>query len=331
MSRSEHSYNSTAIMIAVIVSISYFLAAFYPFSPALPKFAENGAIVQDDGSLLFNAHGIALANSTQDDSAGAVAGNVFSVLTSVRSSSIDQEGPARIVSMSLNPNLRNFTIAQEKSDLAVRIRRAGSNLNGLPEIIIPAVFLNDGWHDIETRIRPDAASVYVDGELRAQLTDETFTTESWDWTYPWSLGNEQTGNRPWLGEIRTAQYCIDSACIDLMHQDRLHIPPTFWIGDWSRILDRRQLLTGNLSDILVNVFGFVPFGLFLAWSRRPAIATTTALAIAFLLSLSLEFGQVIFEGRFTSIIDLICNTLGAGIGFVFARSIAQSGRFSQLS
>lgn len=54
-----------------------------------------------------------------------------------------QHGPARIVSLSANPLLRNFTIGQNDSDLIIRMRTPLTGLNGSnPEFKINDVFVN---------------------------------------------------------------------------------------------------------------------------------------------------------------------------------------------
>jgi VanZ family protein len=76
----------------------------------------------------------------------------------------------------------------------------------------------------------------------------------------------------------------------------------------------------NVSDVAVNVLGFVPFGGLLviylknsrAWSNRKAIIL--AILLGFVVSLVIEVLQVFLPTRDSSLLDLINNTLGTGIG-----------------
>jgi VanZ family protein len=76
----------------------------------------------------------------------------------------------------------------------------------------------------------------------------------------------------------------------------------------------------NLLDIISNIFGFAPFGLFLAaWLRRrrsfsaPLVFVLVVLS-GFCLSLAIELIQAYLPPRASSITDLASNTLGTAIG-----------------
>lgn len=56
--------------------------------------------------------------------------NTFSVAAWVEPKDALQAGPARIVSFSRNPSLRNFTLGQEKSEIHLRVRNRVAGLNG---------------------------------------------------------------------------------------------------------------------------------------------------------------------------------------------------------
>ena len=54
----------------------------------------------------------------------------LSVETFIRPADLNQSGPARIVSLSRSPSLRNFTIGQQHDRIAVRIRTPRTGVNG---------------------------------------------------------------------------------------------------------------------------------------------------------------------------------------------------------
>ena len=56
--------------------------------------------------------------------------NTFTVAAWVEPKDVLQAGPARIVSFSRNPSLRNFTLGQEKSEIHLRVRNRVAGLNG---------------------------------------------------------------------------------------------------------------------------------------------------------------------------------------------------------
>lgn len=77
---------------------------------------------------------------------------------------------------------------------------------------------------------------------------------------------------------------------------------------------------GRINDILINFAGFMPLGFLLiaALSRLEGLRVRQALLIAllgsFLFSLGIEIVQVWIPSRYSSMLDLILNTLGGGFG-----------------
>jgi glycopeptide antibiotics resistance protein len=75
--------------------------------------------------------------------------NAFTIDLSCAAEDPNQGGPARIVSNSWSPFVRNFTIGQDSSDLIVRVRNVQSGPNGTPpETILPGVFSSHDRRDI---------------------------------------------------------------------------------------------------------------------------------------------------------------------------------------
>jgi glycopeptide antibiotics resistance protein len=70
---------------------------------------------------------------------------------------------------------------------------------------------------------------------------------------------------------------------------------------------------GVATNVVGNIFLFLPLGaaLCLLGLRRRAIALT-----AFCLSAAIEITQLFIPGRTTSTDDVLCNTLGAVVGFL---------------
>ena len=84
-------------------------------------------------------------------------------------------------------------------------------------------------------------------------------------------------------------------------------------------------------DVVLNIAGYVPFGLLAIAALRPRLrgfpAFVVAAASAALLSSLLESIQTYLPARFASNLDLICNVagaaLGAGLGLAFAPLLAE--------
>jgi len=124
----------------------------------------------------------------------------FSVELWAAPASMEQGGPARVVSYSADKSYRNFTIGQQGDTLVVRLRATETDLDGQPELRIDSVFSSTGSRHIVLVFDSGTARVYVDGEKRAEASG-LGDLSNWDASYPFLLGNEATGNRPWLGRL----------------------------------------------------------------------------------------------------------------------------------
>ena len=90
--------------------------------------------------------------------------NRFTLKLACRAASVNQEGPARIVSVSTDPYRRNLTIGQEGSALVVRLRTPMTGPNGRePELVKPHVFDRDGDRTILITYDGATLAAYVDG------------------------------------------------------------------------------------------------------------------------------------------------------------------------
>lgn len=111
----------------------------------------------------------------------------------------DQEGPARILTISKSSTERNLTIGQEKDTVDVRCRTTQTSPNGLPSLAGPKKSLPmELSHVVYTRDRSGRARIYINGD---QVTDKRIegSTQNWVGAHELALGNELNGSRPWVG------------------------------------------------------------------------------------------------------------------------------------
>jgi hypothetical protein len=108
-------------------------------------------------------------------------------------------GPARIVSLSGNTTLRNFTLGQDGDAYDCRLRASRTSNNGLPALASQKQSLVTRLtHVVYTRDRDGQARIYLDGKQNA-ARDVNGDLENWDKGFHLALANEQTGDRPWQG------------------------------------------------------------------------------------------------------------------------------------
>jgi len=142
----------------------------------------------------------------------------------------------------------------------------------------------------------------------------------------------QTG-RPALspGEEPLALYLFDERSGSVVH-NRAGSAPDLTIPDHYLVLDKPFLETpwhefkptlDYLSDALINVAGFIPFGFifcsYFSAVRRFERAQGLTILLGFLLSLTIETLQAYLPTRGSGMTDVITNTLGTAIGTMLFR------------
>ena len=114
----------------------------------------------------------------------------------IQPNKIEQNGPARIVTISSNGTNRNITLGQDKGKYDVRIRTSQTNKNGLPSLSSKdRGFSLKLTHIVFTRKENGNENIYINGNLNSSRSIES-DTENWDSSYKLALANELTEGRP---------------------------------------------------------------------------------------------------------------------------------------
>ncbi|MFZ0546416.1 MAG: VanZ family protein [Candidatus Promineifilaceae bacterium] len=118
--------------------------------------ADDGIHVSQDQWLESQQPVTAISQAVADSSQ-------FTVEIVAASAGPDQTGPARILSISQDPFLRNLTIGQEQTDLTLRFRTPLTGENGRhPELIIHDVFTDQNFHQIVITYDGRTVTFYMD-------------------------------------------------------------------------------------------------------------------------------------------------------------------------
>lgn len=154
------------------------------------------------GGLAITAPTIISAAAPADKLVSAVqASNAFSLSAWLSSADGNQDGPARIVTLSRDPFLRNFTLGQEFGAYDVRLRTTATSENGIPSLATANGAVDAArTHLVYTRAANGAAQLYLNGAKVAE-TKIGGDFANWDSSYVFALVNELTLDRPWLGEL----------------------------------------------------------------------------------------------------------------------------------
>jgi hypothetical protein len=113
-------------------------------------------------------------------------------------------GPARILTLSEDPLLRNFTLGQEFDAIEARLRTTTTDDNGFPPLVSLAGSATTNLsHVVYTRKADGQATLYINNNIVANETrDGNFS--NWNNQYHLALANELSLDRAWLGTYHLA-------------------------------------------------------------------------------------------------------------------------------
>lgn len=155
---------------------------------------QSGVRIGDGGKLYSLAAGRRLAVRIKRS-------GVFSVEAVLAPADTKHAGPARIVSLSRDGGVRNFTLGQEHDQWVVRLRTSENDDNGCsPEL--PMKGLSTSRTHVAVTYDGRAVRLYLNGELRETRKEVRGDLDRWDPSYPLVLGNEYAERRDWAGVIR---------------------------------------------------------------------------------------------------------------------------------
>lgn len=315
--------------LVLLALTSYGAACLYPYSFSLPRQVHNQAERTPAGTLAFPGPGVAVTTGPLDWLLEVDAISRLELQVTARSWRPDQQGPARILTISAGPSERNLTVGQQGAALVLRVRRPGSTPNGTPAYEVADVFGTPDWRTILVRLEDERLTLSVDGITRIEETYSDPPLRDWDWGYPLAMGNEPPlgrlgDDRAWIGEIREALVRINETEIDYLEETATEQPKDWWERPPPRAhsLDLDRTLTFYRdSDIALNLLGFMPFGALLILLYGRHLSVTRIAGYGALLSLSIELLQIALPMRHPSLTDLLVNTLGAGLGAYLMRRV----------
>ncbi len=265
---------------------------------------------------MFSTPGILVSRNVCPILDSAIRHNTLRIEIDFQTPDESQSGPARILTISNDTSHRNLTIGQAGSDLVIRIRTNETDLNGLPQRVIPD--LVHAGRPVQLVVSIDQESLEVTANAKPVLTADLPSNPiaCWNPTFHTALGNEMTGDRPWLGEITSLNLSAGETTIEPLREREMIAPPGYWFGfnpqlDLPWMPDRESW---SVPDAVLNLIGFIPLGYLLAGAMRGQTSIFPAIAICSVLSLSVESMQLLFGGRFPDLSDWILNSGGSTIG-----------------
>ncbi|MDF7806296.1 VanZ family protein [Pontiellaceae bacterium B12219] len=244
----------------------------------------------------------------------------------LKTDSLGQGGPARIISLASHTMSRNFTLGQDGNGLAFRLRTSETDGNGMyPSLLVPQVFTTNRFIHVVVVYDGEQVCLYVDGKLHPVSEAVTGDFSTWGATHLLTMGDEAMGVRPWAGTVK--HFSIYDRPLQLTEIEQLNngdaVPGavyTFPGEGTMRPLKYRNLAVPGFErfsprDCFANIIGFVPLAplLWLAFRKRK-LMFIRALMVGFLISCTIEVSQRGIHGRVPSLSDLAYNMLGTLIG-----------------
>ena len=119
---------------------------------------------------------------------------------------LEQQGPARIITISKDASNRNLTLGQDNDRFDVRFRSTGTDNNGLPSITSPRGSVQTRLtHVAFSRDRQGLTKLFVNGRLVAK-GKATGSLKNWSPTYRLAFGDEVSGQRLWSGRLHRVDW-----------------------------------------------------------------------------------------------------------------------------
>ncbi len=172
--------------------------------------------ILNPGSVVWNGDGLSINEPTIIDSSlpatkiaqACTASQALTVEAWVRPANLTQSGPARIVTVSLDLNNRDFTLAQRRGEWNFAVRATNTDADGEPSAETEGGAVSTQLQQVVWTWKDGEVSAFADGVLQGSAASGSANFSVWDAGYAFALANERTLNRPWRGEYRlVAVYC----------------------------------------------------------------------------------------------------------------------------
>ncbi|MAX23562.1 MAG: hypothetical protein CMJ19_03570 [Phycisphaeraceae bacterium] len=156
----------------------------------------------EGGGLEFESATSAVSDSGADKIYSALtATNKMTLEVKFKTNSIDQTGPANIVSFSNDAYARNFTFAQSQQEYLMRLRTSTTSDNGSESINSSDVLDTENVQHVVMTYDGQHIKLYRNGSTTPEVTAAREGTFDWNNAYRLILGNEEGGSNPWLGKL----------------------------------------------------------------------------------------------------------------------------------
>lgn len=161
------------------------------------------------GGLTFNANTVARqleANTKIADTLAATDTLTIELIFTPSTVTTSGGEPKAIASYANGATVRNFTVGQSDADYSAMLRTGDTGTGGTPDLDAGATMVADAQQHVLVTYDGETFRLYRGGNLDSSV-DRTGDLDNWDTSYPFTLGNEFTLDRGFLGTLsRVAIY-----------------------------------------------------------------------------------------------------------------------------
>ena len=168
-------------------------------TPLNLRIKKPGHVARQKGSLTVLRHTIIRSDQPATKITKAIqASGELSIEAWVQPNNVDQNGPARVATLSATTVDRSFTLGQEADQYEVRFRTNKTDRNGIPATTSGSGTATTNLkHIAYVRQKDGTTRLFIDG--KQVRTAKATGSLPWDDSFHFALANEMTGDRGWLG------------------------------------------------------------------------------------------------------------------------------------
>ena len=161
-------------------------------TPEAVEWTSSGLKINSPASIISDVGASKIVSACQET-------NEITIEAWVKPSNSVQNGPARIITNSLDRTARNFTFGQEFDDYQVGLRTSDTDLSGNALNSDDGGAITELTHVVYTRSSIGVAKIFVNGVEVARNDNLTGDFSTWNANYRLSVGNELLDQRPYSG------------------------------------------------------------------------------------------------------------------------------------
>ncbi len=290
------------------------LLSWAPFRPEFPLVSRSGPVVAE-GVTTFDGTAALVGPVGMDWIAEAVAAEQLRVTIEARTEVADQDGPARLLSVSDDVFAADLMVGQDGDDLVVRVRRPKADQLGEPDLVVDDVFATADWHRIELDLQARSFRLSVDGvERRAKTFDEPLFAD-WERDQHTSVGDEWAGNRGWRGDLRRLEVATGAQVTDLTSPGTLTpVDDVIRLSRTDRVDD--PVPADPIPVSLLRALAWAVLAAVVTWTWPHRLALVGLLLAPFVLTV----GKLFIAARDPVLADAVLGLIGVVVGAGIARN-----------